>query len=546
MTLKPTPSLVLGSVLAAGVAVRIASALVPGSMWFDELQTAVNVTGRDWAGLLEPLEFHQVAPVGFIAAEMASVSLFGLGETALRAVPLTASIVALFVFWRLATVFLSGTALYGAVAMFAVNPALVWYARKVKQYSSDVCVVLVLLLLAVRFLERPPNPRTAVLYGVLGGLAILFSQPAAVVAAGLLLVVLVRQVRARVPLLPFGVLTSLWALGIVVQIAASMRQVPRDTIEFMSGAWAAYFPDWSNPAVVLWLPRRLFQFVGFAVGLIQPDVVWEAAFLGVYPLLALLGAFHLFQRRSASVALLFTPLAVAILLSAARILPLSGRLMIYVVPTFVIVCFAGIARLVAGPWPRPVRLLGIALVAVQAAFLPLLLPILNSREDADRVLREMDGRWRPGDMVYVNAGAVPAMRFYGTPRGLKPWIAGGYPGADGRANLRELDALRGRPRAWLFLTHIGGCRESLLRSYLEEIGTEIDVIEDPHGIRGMHKTTARLYDLSDPERLSRATAQRFPLVERGDARCERGHSSAGRTIHNRLRRFVDGIEDRLR
>jgi hypothetical protein len=285
--------------------------------------------------------------------------------------------------------------------------------------------------------------------------------------------------------------------------------------------------------------RRLFQFVGFAVGMIRPDVPWEVAFVGGFALLALLGVVYLLRQRSVPIVLLFTPLAVAILLSMARILPLSGRLMIYVVPTFVIACFAGIARL-AGPWPGPARVLTIGMVACQAALVPLLLPTLNAREDAERVLGAVDAHWRPGDILYVNAGAIPAMQFYGEQLQLKPWIGGAKPGPDGRANLRELDALRGRPRAWLFLTHLGKCHESLLRSYLDAIGRETDVIQDPHGITGMHQTTARLYDLSDPQRLSRSDSRSHRLIQRSDPRCGVSPNPAGRLIQGRLRGLLDG------
>lgn len=539
MSVKKSSPLVAG-ILLIGVVARVATAVGPGSLWFDELATALNAADRGWSQLLDPLGYRQVAPFGFIAAEAAAVALFGYTEISLRLVPLLASVACLFLFWRVALRFLSGTAFYGALGMFALSPALVWYARRVKQYSTDLFAALVLLLLALSFVERPPSPRRAAIAGLLGAGAIILSQPAALVAAGILAVLLFQVVRARGPRLPFVILSAFWILGVVAQAVTSQRLTPPETMAFMSNAWNfAFFPSsWSSPASFLWLPRQLFHFTGFVVGLMSPDTALEAAFLGVYFVLAALGVGYLARRASPSIVLLFTPLAVAVLASVFRILPLSGRLMIYVAPTLVVACFAGIEWLGGRLSRRIVQPLAIGMVVVQAAFLLLLIPTLNRREDAGTVLRELDARWQPGDILYAHVGAAPAMQFYGLPLGLEPWIEG-RSDRDGRAILRELDALRGRPRAWVFLTNNVRCRAPQIRSYLETIGTEVDVIEDPHGVTGMHEALAHLYDLSDPDRLSRSSAETHPLIERGDPRCRSGSNSAGEVLRHRLWNQLD-------
>jgi hypothetical protein len=45
MSIRRSP---IVAILLVGIAVRIAATAAPGSMWFDELQTAVNATDRDW------------------------------------------------------------------------------------------------------------------------------------------------------------------------------------------------------------------------------------------------------------------------------------------------------------------------------------------------------------------------------------------------------------------------------------------------------------------------------------------------------------------
>ena len=67
----------------------------------------------------------------------------------------------------------------------------------------------------------------------------------------------------------------------------------------------------------------------------------------------------------------------------------------------------------------------------------------------------------------------------------------------------------------------------------------IERIDDPHGIRGMHEAGAALYDLSDPERLARSSADIHPLLSRDDPRC-RGSLSVGARIRDRLRAILAG------
>jgi hypothetical protein len=531
--------IVLVVAIVLGVALRIWAGLAPGSLWFDELATGLNVRGHAWGAILEPLGYRQVMPLGFLAGEMAGVAVLGEGELGLRLFPLLASIAALLLFWRLAARFLDGAPLAGAVAFFAVNPALVWYARKAKQYASDVTVTLVLLLLAIRWHEGPRTARRAWIAGALGGVALLFSQPGVFVAAGLLVVLCVQSVRDRSPLRPLVPIGLLWGLGCLVQTVTSLELTPPATHRFMSNAWQfAFFPPpWESWSAFTWLPLTMFDFVGFIVAFMEPDSAWEVGFLAAYAFFMVVGAVSLARSRSTHALLLLTPLAVAILASALRVIPLNGRLMIYVGPPLLVAAFVGVRTVSQRIGPRVAAAIAVALVAAPAAFLPFVLSTLSRHEDSKAVLLQLRERWREGDALYVYSGAEQAMRFYGEPLGLGPWIAGQETRPDARTLLREVDALRGHPRAWFFYAHGVGCKPALIRSYLESIGAEIDRIEDPHGTRGMHETAASLYDLSDPVRLARSSAARQPPLDRSDPRCASGER-VGERIRARLRALV--------
>ena len=88
--------------LAVGVAARLIRYLLRFPLWGDEAMLAMNLLDRDYAGLMQPLDFHQVAPLLFLWCELTAVKLLGFNEWSLRLFPLLCSIASLFLFHRLA------------------------------------------------------------------------------------------------------------------------------------------------------------------------------------------------------------------------------------------------------------------------------------------------------------------------------------------------------------------------------------------------------------------------------------------------------------
>src|SRR5215472_13090234 len=99
----------LNSRLLALVLVFVAEALrvwqyaAGTSMWMDELWIASNVLPRSTADLLRrPLDFGQVAPLGFLLLTKWSTLALGSTEYALRLLPFLAALASVVLFWRLA------------------------------------------------------------------------------------------------------------------------------------------------------------------------------------------------------------------------------------------------------------------------------------------------------------------------------------------------------------------------------------------------------------------------------------------------------------
>ena len=502
--------LAVAGILAFGALLRTIQYGARGSMWVDELAVAINVSERGLGQLLfRPLDLRQVAPPGFLLLEKLGTELLGAGEAGLRLYPWLASLASLFLFWRVAARFASGAAQVAGLLAFAASPSLVWYAGTAKQYSGDVAVTLLLVLLALRFGEERWSTGRAILWGLVGGVAILVSQPAVLVAAALGAVLLVRRLRDRARIAPVLALVGGWAIGAAAVTAHSLRIIPPTVRSTMAGEWNESFlpAPWDGPVQLLWIPNRLLMSFSHLLIRVLPKSVPEMLFVAAFGGLAVAGVHRMIRlRRGAAIAPAVPPV-VGFLAAGLRIMPLYNRLAMFFTPSLLLAAMTG-ADEVRERFRGRARAVATALTlgpfALPALAVLVLAPPPYRAEEARPVLEELRARLEPGDTIYLYYGAALALRFYAPDL---PRVGGADHRGDGRGYFREIDALRGRPRVWFFHTHGYPCEPEAIRSYFEAIGTELDRIEDPYGLRGQRETAAYLYDLSDPARLASADAE---------------------------------------
>jgi len=86
--------------LAVGLAWRLLRYALQFPIWGDEAFICVNLLDRDYLGLLDPLDYKQVAPILFLWSELTAFRLIGGSELAIRLLPFLAGVGSLFLFWR--------------------------------------------------------------------------------------------------------------------------------------------------------------------------------------------------------------------------------------------------------------------------------------------------------------------------------------------------------------------------------------------------------------------------------------------------------------
>src|ERR1044071_4238919 len=97
-----TAQRVAWAIIIFGIALRATLYVYKTALYVDEGALSLNLINRSFAGLLQPLDSEQAAPVGFLFIEKLALLAFGESEYALRLFPFLFSLVALYLFYEVA------------------------------------------------------------------------------------------------------------------------------------------------------------------------------------------------------------------------------------------------------------------------------------------------------------------------------------------------------------------------------------------------------------------------------------------------------------
>lgn len=501
--------LLLLGLVVAGVSLRVLQYLANRSLWLDESLIVSSILDRSLGGLLEPLNYGQTAPVGFLFLVKLSTLLFGTSEFALRLVPLLTGVGALLLFVPVARRFVSSNALVIATAIFALAPFLIYYASEVKQYSLDVLVSLAVLALASDAGEAAAlDRRCALLLAAAGVVAVWLSQPAIFMLAGAGLILVVRAIRStdwpRVRLL--ATVGTSWIVSFAGAYAASRRGLADEA--YMEAFWSSGFPTLAPGTLEewLWLPLSLARVFREPLGPMGEDASGMYLAQIAAGLIAFMaGSVWAVRSRDWRLALLLAPLLLVLGASVLHLYPFgahwvsAGRVLIFLLPTFAMLMAEGAERirLRLGRRSGPV----VAAVLVALMLIPSLayaaVRVPQVRAEVKPLLGYINAHRQPGDVLYVYYNGRPTFNYYARRYGWGPdnTILGTCARLEPRRYLADLDQLRGRPRVWLLFLEVGGAagypEKQLMLGYLDHLGKQIDD-------RVSHGVSVYLFDLTAP------------------------------------------------
>ncbi len=394
------------------------------SLLLDEVRLALNIGARSWIGLTRPLDYDQAAPLLFLWAEKLATMLGGVNEYTLRALPFAAAAVLPPLVWLVGRRLVGDGGAVMAAGITAVCPLVLQYARQVKPYTVDAVVGLVLLWLAIGWLEAPEEARRSRWMAVAGMVVPWISIPGVFALAAVLTTAVTvpppRRPSTRLLLL----LATVWGASLALVYLWIYRPAADDP--YMQQFWQASLLSIGEPGFFarLWQGIRELFWQTFVGGTTEPGVAPLLDALATPGAAALLTVWLLGVSRAAPGAgrrrwaLIFGPVVVALAASCVGKYPIAARTMLFAVPALAIGAAAGWLAVVRGFAPRPRRAVGF-LTGACLLGPPL---VLDSRlvihrlafENVRDAVQEYAYRHAPGESIYVFAAALPAWTFYTT------------------------------------------------------------------------------------------------------------------------------------
>ncbi len=463
-------------VIGAGIIFRISQYLFNRSLTEGEAALALNIVQRTYSELLKPLDYIQAAPLGFLILQKFATAIFGTHEYALRIFPLIAGIISLFLFYEIAKKAINEKALPIALILFAVGDHLIYFSSEVKQYSSDVAITLLILLLTINIMKNNYTFRNLFLFGCVGAISFWFSHPALFTFCGGTVALFFSILRNKKRHIILWLCTAIVIAGIsfVLNYFVSLESLIGSK-DFVS-SWHGRFESFPQiPFDPKWLGYVFLRIFKFPVGLSTYEL-----FLAV--LSFLIGCVVLFCKRMRILLVLLLPILFTIIAAEFRKYPFEGRLLLFMTPFVVLIIAVGIHYLQrkADCGSPIVGFALVLLILIQPIFLAgyrLIVP--RAPEELRTVMEYTQRHYREGDMIYLYYAAVNAYRFYADRFNFtKDYIVGIDARSEWTRYDQDLRQLMDKERVWVMFSHVatwyGVDEEKLFLSYLDRYGIRKD------------------------------------------------------------------------
>ena len=495
-------NLTLGMIVI-GVILRLLQYSLNRSLWLDESFIALIVTKNSFLGLLGPLDYSQVAPTGFLFIEKALVLLLGNNEYVLRLFPLVAGIVSLFLFYQVARRCIREEGALIAVGLFSLSGHLIYYSSEVKQYSSDVTVALLLLMVTIYIISKNYTNLSIVFFAAIGGIAVWFSLPSVFVMAGAgctlsFFSIARKKWKTNNKLL---ITYFIWFSSFVVFYLIYSSNISSN-LKGQQSLWSSTFMPFPPMSIsdFKWFGSTFFEIFSSPLSIYLP---------GLGALVFLLGCVSMYSKDKQLFFILLSPIFVALFASAFRIYPFAGRTITFLVPFMLLFIGEGAAFLCENTRNHYRRIIWIILIGL-LFFGPLTGAVTHAisktgfdmrpYEDIKSVMKYVKEHKKQDDVLYLYDPAVCPFMYYSERYGFSndDYIHGSdVVRKQNKWNkyLDDIQKLKGNKRVWLMFSHTYPGDETFFLFHLDRLGTRLDSLKSIGA-------AVYLYDLSKKHEIS--------------------------------------------
>ena len=441
------------AIVMFGVLLRGKQYIANRSLWLDEANLVLNIVNRSLSALIQPLDYDQGAPIGFLVIQKIIIQILGNKDYFLRLLPFVAGIVAMFLMYKVAERYMKGAGIPIAVGFFAVSGQLIYYASEAKQYSSDVLIVLLLLFTAYPCLKSNATVKNFFILNCVGMVSMWMSHPALFINIGigltLTLDVLMRKDRRKLSW--FIGMVLLWLINFSALYLISLRSLAanRSLIDY----WRYSFmpmPPWHNP---IWFKEAFFAMLQNPVGLTTVSIGTVIFFAGCISLLL---------RRWQFALILLLPFPMLLLASGFEKYPFGNRLLLFLVPLVFLLIAEGIERIhvILLKYNSVIAFGALALLTILLLYHPVKSSLYTFRhprmgEHIKPVMSYMRQNRKSTDSIYIYYGAVPAFRYYASAYGFEDgdYTVGVSSRNEPKEYIQDIYKHKGHKRAWFLFSH---------------------------------------------------------------------------------------------
>jgi hypothetical protein len=325
----PLEKISIAFVFAAGILLSLLQFLYNRSLWLDEAKLALNIIHKSSLELLQPLDYNQVAPILFLQIEKFFSTLLPNTEYGLRIFPLLCFWASMCLFYKIIRIRLHNIyAVILALSLFVFNGKLLYYSSEIKQYMSDVLVLLFLFYTLLKEYKKERN-RFYVL-GIAGVIAIFLSNvtPIILFTCGIYLLYNDFFITRKKRILSLFLVFAAWMIAFAVCYYFFIYEHP--TRDFMISYWTNYDPSFLPHNSVSDFYFFLYNNFVEIYSLFRPETLLI--------IFSIVGIISLVWRKKIGMAILVcTPILLHLFLSTLKLYPFDTRLILYTFPCIILI-----------------------------------------------------------------------------------------------------------------------------------------------------------------------------------------------------------------
>ena len=335
-------------VIFFGVLASFVNAANNRSMWGDEVALALNIVDRSYLELLQPLDYAQVAPIGFLLLTKTFTLIFGNFDWVLRIIPFLSYLLSIPLCFLVSKHLLhSRTIAFLTTAFFSTNTYIIYYSWEAKQYSLDILIALISLYNTLYF-QRTKEKSALIIYCIMGVFAVWFSHSAIIIlfTVGiytLYIHFIVKRKRQFISLIPI----FFWIFSFFIYYFSFIYNHPSKKI--MNAFWQNYFLPY-NPFTFdffFFLYKAtgnvLFNFINYHTYFLKEVDNSINLTIGVLILLvSFIGVCSLWKNKKKNVLFfIFFPFLTHLFLSYFKFYPFAKRFFLYSEPFTILLFVCG-------------------------------------------------------------------------------------------------------------------------------------------------------------------------------------------------------------